>query len=69
MYKATKDPKLLKVAFQQVDRIIKWCKTTCGYANIKNVYTVEKEDKVIYIKNNNNNNKNKIISKIIVIIC
>jgi len=46
MYKATKDPKLLKVAFQQVDRIRKWCKTSCGYANVKNVYTVEIEDKM-----------------------
>jgi len=46
MYKATKDPKLLEVAFKQVDRIRKWCKTKCGYANIKNVYTLRKEDKM-----------------------
>ena len=46
MYKATKDLKLLKVAFQQVDRIRKWCKTSCGYANVKNVYTVKIEDKM-----------------------
>ncbi|ORX59116.1 hypothetical protein BCR36DRAFT_275993 [Piromyces finnis] len=46
MYKATRDPKLLKVAFKQVDRIRKWCKTTCGYANVKNVFTVEIEDKM-----------------------
>jgi len=46
MYKATKDPKLLTVAFKQVDRLRKWCKTKCGYANIKNVYDVTTEDKV-----------------------
>jgi len=46
MYKATKDPKLLEVAFKQVDRIRKWCKTKCGYANIRNVYNLKKEDKV-----------------------
>jgi len=46
MYKATKDPKLLEVAFKQVDRLRKWCKTKCGYANIKNVYDVEIEDKM-----------------------
>jgi len=46
MYKATKDPKLLKVAFKQVDRLRKWCKTSCGYANVRNVFTVEIEDKM-----------------------
>jgi len=46
MYKATKDPKLLTVAFKQVDRLRKWCKTKCGYANIKNVYDVTTEDKM-----------------------
>jgi mannosidase alpha-like ER degradation enhancer 2 len=46
MYKATKDPKLLEVAFKQVDRIRKWCKTKCGYANIRNVYNLKKEDKM-----------------------
>lgn len=46
MYKATKDPKLLEVAFKQVDRLRKWCKTQCGYANVKNVYTVQIEDKM-----------------------
>jgi len=46
MYKATKDPKLLEVAFKQVDRLRRWCKTTCGYANVQNVYSVDIEDKV-----------------------
>jgi len=46
MYKATKDPKLLEVAFKQVDRLRKWCKTKCGYANVKNVYTAQIEDKM-----------------------
>jgi len=45
MYKATKDPKLLEVAFKQVDRLRRWCKTTCGYANVQNVYSVDIEKK------------------------
>ena len=43
-YLALKQPRILNIAAEMLERIIRHCKTPCGYADIKDVETLEKED-------------------------
>eukprot|EP00842_Homolaphlyctis_polyrhiza_P002908 jgi/Hompol1/3618/HPOL_003305-RA len=46
LYRATKDDAILELAFDLVDRINLLSRSRCGFANIANVQTLEKEDKM-----------------------
>ncbi|KAI8611286.1 glycoside hydrolase [Chytriomyces sp. MP71] len=45
-YRATKNPTILEAAFEVVDRLNKYSRTKYGFANVKNVVTLELEDKM-----------------------
>lgn len=46
LYKATKDKDLLEIAFKQVDRLEKWSRSKCGFANVQDVSSLVLEDKM-----------------------
>lgn len=46
LYRATKDPHYLKVAEQVMESIEKYTKVKCGYAGIKDLRTMEHEDRL-----------------------
>ncbi|KAL2913733.1 ER degradation-enhancing alpha-mannosidase-like protein 2 [Polyrhizophydium stewartii] len=46
LYRATKRPEILSLAFDMVDRLNYLSRTACGFSNIVSIATLEKEDKM-----------------------
>ena len=46
VYRATRDARILELAFLIVDRLDLLTRTECGFANIQKVLSLEKEDKM-----------------------
>ncbi|KAI8814125.1 ER degradation-enhancing alpha-mannosidase-like 2 precursor [Cladochytrium replicatum] len=46
VYEATKDPGAIEVGFEMIERLQKWTRTECGFANVEDVSSMKLQDKM-----------------------